>query len=177
MKKTFALICRQKIIFIPFISGDNAKICELVFSTFGMFDYTHPTWPYQLVEDFDFICMPKINFIIHFFLEIWSFKESSNLSGWQHFGLQLENQNFARYGITGEISITISVLILDYLQEKLILPKYGQKWSFLEKRALSVFKYSSYLPRAKIKKYNEPFLRKMANYWVDRQRSRQMGRQ
>ena len=63
--------------------------------------------------------MPKINFIIHFFQEILHFKESCNLIGQQYFGPQLENHNFARYGIAGEISITISVFILDYYQEKL----------------------------------------------------------
>ena len=31
------------------------------------------------------ICMPKINFIIHFFLGILHFKESCNLIGQQHF--------------------------------------------------------------------------------------------
>ena len=66
-----------------------------------------------------FICMPKINFIIHFFLEIIHFKESCNLIGQQHFGPYLENQKFARYGICGEISITILVFISDYFQEKL----------------------------------------------------------
>ena len=32
-----------------------------------------------------FICIQKINFIIHFFLKILQFKESCNLIGWQHF--------------------------------------------------------------------------------------------
>ena len=77
-----------------------------------------------------------------------------------------KNQNFARYGIGGKISITILVFTLDYLQEKLLTkffkrPKkpyfrtilgllysnLGQKWIFLEKRALSVFKYSTYLKK------------------------------
>ena len=63
--------------------------------------------------------MPKINFIIHFFLEILHLKESCNLTGWQHFCSQLENQIFARYGTVGEISTTILVSILDYFREKL----------------------------------------------------------
>ena len=67
-----------------------------------------------------FICMPKTNFIIHVFLEILLFKESSNLIGWHRFGLSLENQNFARYGIRGEISKTILVSNLDYFQERLL---------------------------------------------------------
>ena len=55
--------------------------------------------------------MPKINFIIHFFLEILHFKESCNLIGWQHFW---------PIWIGGEISTTIIVSILDYFQEKLL---------------------------------------------------------
>ena len=39
---------------------------------------------------------------------------------WQHFGPYLQNQNFARYGIGGQIA-TISVSILDYFQENPIL--------------------------------------------------------
>ena len=41
-------------------------------------------------------------------------------------------------------------------------PIWGQKWIFLEKRALSVFQYSNYLPLCqKSEKPNEPFLRKL----------------
>ena len=65
-----------------------------------------------------FICMQKINFIIHFFLTILHFKEFCNLIGQQHFGPQLETQNYARY--VGEISITILVFIIDDLKEKII---------------------------------------------------------
>ena len=54
------------------------------------------------------ICMPQMNSIIHFFLELLCFKECCNLIGQQHFARKLENQNFARYGISCEIS-TISV--------------------------------------------------------------------
>ena len=102
-----------------------------------------------------FICMPKLNFIIYFFFEKLHLKESCNLIGWQHFDPELENQNFARYGIGEETSTTILVSILDYSQEKLMTkfskkskkcyfrghfghfwPKFGQKWIFLEKRAV-----------------------------------------
>ena len=64
--------------------------------------------------------MPKINFIIHFYLDILHFKESCNLIGRKHFGPYLKNQNFSRYGIGGEISITILVFNLDYFQKKLM---------------------------------------------------------
>ena len=46
-----------------------------------------------------FICMPKMNFTIHFFIEILHFKESCNLTSQQHFGPKLENQYFAKNGI------------------------------------------------------------------------------
>ena len=46
--------------------------------------------------------------------------------------------------------------------------KSGQKWIFLEKRALSVFKYSNYLPPGqKSVKTDEPFLRKTLNRRTD----------
>ena len=73
-----------------------------------------------------FICMAKINFIIHFFLEILHFKESCNMIGQQHFGPWVENQNFARSGIGGEVSITVLVFSLDYFRKKLI-PKIFKK--------------------------------------------------
>ena len=63
-----------------------------------------------------FLYIAKINFIIYVFLEILHFKESCSSIG-QHFGPELENQNFARYVIGGEISTTILVLILDYFWE------------------------------------------------------------
>ena len=55
------------------------------------------------------------------------------------------------------------------------LPKFGQKSIYLGKRALSVFKYSNYLPSSKKnKKTNYPFLRKILNLrktgWTDRQK-------
>ena len=128
------------------------------------FRYFGHTWPLTLkmilstCRSSIFIWMPKINFIIHFYLDIY-FKESCNMIGHKHFGRYLKNQNFSRYGIGGEISITILVFNLDYFQKKLMTkffrkckkilfwghfepfsPKFGQKWIFLEIRALSVFK-------------------------------------
>ena len=67
-----------------------------------------------------FICMPKINFINHFFLEILYFKKSWNLIGWQHFGPLLERQNFARCRIGDEISTTILVSIFRLFPKKLM---------------------------------------------------------
>ena len=126
-----------------------------------------------------FICM-KINFIINFFLELLHFKESCNLIGQQHLGHNL--RNFIRYGISGEISLTILVFILDYFQQKLMTkvfkkskkPCFGAicgsfcpnlgKNKFSRKKGLCQL---SNIPIIyivqKIKKTNEPFLRKMPN--------------
>ena len=54
-----------------------------------------------------FICRQKINFIHHAFLKI----------GCQDFGPYIENKNFAKYGIGGEISTTLA-FILDHFQKK-----------------------------------------------------------
>ena len=96
-----------------------AKICKLhIVGTMGRIGHAQPNDSTNLLKTLMFICMPKINFIIHFFLEILHFTESCNLIGWKHFDSLLENQNFARYGIGCKISITIIVFILYYFQEK-----------------------------------------------------------
>ena len=114
-------ICRQKNqLHPPCFPGDIAKICKiLILGTLGKHGCTHPKWYINLWRLPMFISMTTINFIIHFFLEILHFKESCNLIGWQHFGPQLENQNFARYEIGGEISTTLLVSTLNYFYEKL----------------------------------------------------------
>ena len=128
-----------------------------------------------------FTYMPKIHFNTHFFLEILHFKKSYNLIGWQHFGPYFKNQNFARYGIGGDISIKILVFILDHFKEKLSTKFFKKSKKtyfgaiFLEKRALSFFKFSNYLPSRKtFDKTNEPFLRKMPNWRREGQTDRQM---
>ena len=69
----------------PCFSGDTAKICKLILLTLGKPGYVHPKWSYELVETSMFICIPKINFVIPFFLEILQFKETCSLIGRQHF--------------------------------------------------------------------------------------------
>ena len=99
--------------------------------------------------------MSKVEFIIYFFLELSHFKEPCGFIGWQHFGPKIETQSFARYGVGVEISTKVLAFTLDYFQEKLMtkffkkskkpyfgeiwpfwpfLPKFGQKWIFLQKR-------------------------------------------
>ena len=132
-----------------------------------------------------FIYMPKLNFIMYFFFEKLHLKESCNLIGWQHFDPELENQNFARYGIGEETSTTILLSILDYSQEKLMTnfpknpknaisgailgtfdPNLGKN-EFFWKKGLSDFRHSNHLPSCP--KTNVPFLRKILNWQTDEQ--------
>ena len=126
--------------------------------------------------------MPRIQFIIHFLLEILHFKEPCNLIGWQHFGLKLENQNFARYGIGGEIS-RILVFIIDYFQEKLMTNFFRRskktycgvilgpfcpnllKNKFSWKNGLSVFKYFNQLPSCQ--NHKKLMRHCWEKYWTD----------
>ena len=73
-----------------------------------------------------FICMQKMNFIIHFFLTILHFKESYNFIGMQHFGPYLETQNYARY--VGEISSRILVFYYILFPRKTNITKFFQKY-------------------------------------------------
>ena len=57
-------------------------------------------------------------------------------------------------------------------------PKIWAKWIFLEKRVLSLFKYSNYLLSCKkLEKTNSRFLRKILNRRTDRQTGNQTDRQ
>ena len=117
--------------------------------------------------------MPKITFIIYFFLEILHFKQPCNFIGWQHLDPQLETKSFARYGVGVEISVKILVFTLYYFQEKLMtkfikkykklyvgamcsfspfLPKFRQKWIFLEKRLCQLLNIQIIYHRAKNQK-------------------------
>ena len=149
-------------------------------SYFKYFGYACQHKPTMVVSTSMVICMTKIHFIIHVFLAILHFKESCNLIGRQHFGKELESQDFARYGTDYEISITMLVFILDYCEKKLI-PKIFKKinkilflWPFwalfsqtwkkknFRGEGLSVFKSSNYLQSCKkSEKTNNPYLRKL----------------
>ena len=73
-----------------------------------------------------FVCMQKMNFIIHFFLTILHFKESYNFIGMQHFGPNLETQNYAWY--VGEISTRISVFYYRLFPRKTNITNFFQKY-------------------------------------------------
>ena len=86
--------------------------------------------------------------------------------------------------------LTTLVFIINYFQEKLtwlnfsknpknlilgpfwalFCPNFDHKWVLLEKRALSVFQFSTYLPFCqKSEKPNEPFLRKLLDGYTKNQ--------
>ena len=97
-----------------------------------------------------FLCVPKTNYIIHFFLDILHFKGSC-----------YREPQICHIWVGGEIKITTLVFILDYFQEELMIkffkkiPKtlfqshfgsffpYFGKNEFSWKNRLSVFKYSN----------------------------------
>ena len=150
---------------------------------------THLKWSYQLVQDF-FICMRKTNFIIHFILEILHFKQSCNLIGWQHRELEFCLIWDWWWNIKNKISFHFRLYTRKSndksFQKKSkknlfwghfgpFLPKFGQKWIFLEKIALSVFRYSNYLSLCqKSAKTFEQFPRKTPNWRTDRQTERRL---
>ena len=163
-----------------------------------------------------FICRLKINLILHahpkWQYQLWclsvSQKKSSPFASLLryciiqklhlklHPAIWLDNSIWAhnarpRILPDGEISITISVFILDYFRRKLMAnifkksgnpyfgtifgpfcPNLGKKQFSWKKKTLSVFKYSNYLsPCKKSEKTNEPFLEKRQTVGqTDRQR-------
>ena len=119
-----------------------------------------PGYTHNLQMTSMFICMPKTNSIIHFFSQYISLK---NPEIWLAESILDHNSrtNFSRYGIGGEISITILVFVLDYFQEKVIKFFKKSKKSYsgatlspfcpnldnneFSRKKESVFKYSNYL--------------------------------
>ena len=83
--------------------------------------FTHPKWEYQLVEDFDII--QKYTSLFTSFLRYYTLKDPVIWLADNFLAHNLRLRIFPRYWIGGEISITISVFILDYSQEKLV-PKF-----------------------------------------------------
>ena len=62
--------------------------------------------------------------------------------------------------------------IFQKIPKSILLVPFWAKQNFLEKRALSVFRYSNYLPSCqKSEKTNEQFCGKTVNWWADRQTS------
>ena len=119
-----------------------------------------------------FICMPKITFIIHFFLEILHFKESCNLIGQCHFGPSFKNQNFGRHLSKNKNKNYFGAILGPLCPD---LSKNEFSWN----KGLSVFKYYNYLsPSKKSEKANDLW-KKWKKKWqtekntklIDRQRN------
>ena len=128
--------------------------------------------------------MPKVKFIIHF-LRYYILKNLAILladSIWAHNW----RPSFTRYGVGVEISIKILVSSLDYFQEKLMtkfykkskkpyfgamwpfwnfLPKFGQKWIFVEKSLSQFLNIAIIYHRAKNQK--KLICHSWEKYWTD----------
>ena len=103
-----------------------------------------------------FICMPKINFMVLFFLEILHFKKSCNLIGWQHFGPLPVMGLVVKYHF--RLFPRNNDKIFQKIQKTLFWAPFAQIWAqmnFPGKSALSVSRYSNYLPSCQ----------KSDNYW------------
>ena len=99
-----------------------------------------------------------------------------NLIGWEHFGPNLRNQNFPKYGIQTRIQEILQTLIRDQMQEKLMTkffntfkkphfspfsPFFGQKYFFQKYLALSCTKHGLLKSCWVSEKTNKPILRKL----------------
>ena len=117
-RKPLCFICRQK---IKFISNAFLDILQryanfLFWVLLACLVGHTQNYSINLQKTLMFICTPKINFIIHFFLEILhlKIKEFDWLTAFWLITREPE------HGISGEISTTISVFILDYFHEKIM---------------------------------------------------------
>ena len=109
--KTSCLSTGKKINFNPpCFPGEFAKICKLlILGTLGTPGYAHWNDYCQLVENFDvYLLAKKSTSSVAPFLRHYILKDPASCIGTQHCGPYLENQNFARYGIGGQISIIIT---------------------------------------------------------------------
>ena len=88
LKENFRVYCRQNIKFTPppFLEILQRYTNFLFWVPWACLVAHTQNESINLQKTSMLICMPKINFINHFFLEILHFKESFNLIGWHHFG-------------------------------------------------------------------------------------------
>ena len=146
-----------------------------------------------------FICWQKINFILHVLFEILLIASTCSYDfdvslyakkqiSWFTSSLWhsiFKNPAIRWWNINNNISFHLRLFpgktndkIFQKNSKHLILGL-GKKKIFLEKRVLSVFKYSNYVPSfKKSENANDPILRKIPNDWRnDRQTKRQTDRQ
>ena len=146
-------------------SGYIAKICKVfILGTLGMPGCTPPCLvahtqndSINLQKTLMFICIPKINFIISFFLEILHFKESCNLMADSILAHNSKTRILPDMKLVVNIKNNITLHfrlfprktdnIFQKIQKTLFwghflifFPKFGQKLIFLEKGILSVFR-------------------------------------
>ena len=103
----------------PFLT--SSSLCRLaVLDSLGMSGHNHQKWQIKICGQLWILPSCKNStFIPHFFPEILHLK-SYHLIGQKCFGQYIGKQNFARYGVCGEIPVTIWFFISDYFKEKLM---------------------------------------------------------
>ena len=166
----------------------------LILGTFSMIGYTYLNCYYQIVKNYVFICrqkstlsssfgIPKVKFIIHFFLEILHFKEPCN---WNSAIFKPWILPDWWWNISNNISFHLRLFlektddnVSEKIQETLfwglfmvVFSKFEQKWFFWKKSSNSFYIFQLSTIMQKIKKTNEPSLRKMPNWRTDRQTGR-----
>ena len=159
--------------------------------------HTHLKWRCQFKETFDSYLQTKN--LLHpscflwdiakilqtcYFLVLWVCLASNTQNKWYNRLVELCQIWDWWWNINNNISLNFISLsgktydkIFEKLQKNLLwghfgsfLPKFWEKWIFLEKWTVSDVKYSNYLPPCqKSEKTNNPFLRKMSNSRMDRQ--------
>ena len=173
--------CRQKFNFILHVFLEILqRYCKLVIlGTFGMSGYAHPKWYYQLVENFDFFLHAE-NELHHFFSILRNYI-LKNLIYWLDDSILAYNSRTWRlsdmgwwWNINNNISFHFKLFPgktnNNFFSKnpkgsilRFFFPKVGQNSIFLEKRALSDFKHSNYLPSCKKSEKNNDTI---PNAWL-----------
>ena len=106
-RKLLCLSASKNHLHPPCFSRDITKICKfLILGNMGMPCNTHPKCIKIVLTCSRLLHLSACQKYTSSFTS-FSRLFLNNLISWQHFGSQLENQNFPRYEISGEISITI----------------------------------------------------------------------
>ena len=169
--RKLSLFNDQNINFIPHVFW---KYCEDMRSYFGYFGLACLRTPKMIVPTCRTLRFyPQIKNTIHHSLISWDITFSRILQfDWAAVFWPITREpEFChirnwRWNINYNITITIYFVLWGHFGP--FFPEFWQKWIFLGKRVLSVFKYSNYLPSCKkSEKTIEPFLRKMPNWQTD----------
>ena len=143
--------------------------------------YAHPKWYYQFIEHFRVYLQAKNQLHLPCYSEYWLSpfcpinREPDFCQIWDWWcninnNISFHFRLFLRKILKFLINFSKNPKKLFWGQFGSFLLRFGQKWIFAEKRALTLFKYSNYSPSCqKSEKTIESFVRKMLNWQMDRQ--------